>query len=103
MESKASEQFRILSSPLLSDRKLAERDFHKKEPLHQHHFCPLNKEHVGSKRIRNLKILLKGGSQDDIVWTWDNDWLVQKKVLDFLKKGTVVPPVALPTGSLRTS
>jgi len=78
-------QFWILRSPVLSDRKLAWWNYKKGEPLWL--TAPTCTRHRWRRRQVELKVLLKGGpKQDDFVWTWYSECLIQERLRDFLQE-----------------
>lgn len=85
-----SSQFWILSDPVLNQRKLAWWDYGKREDPYICKFvCASNPEHRRHARVKPLKVGLVGGLQDDFVWTWHSDCLIQPQVAEFLRQEQV--------------
>lgn len=83
----ASEKFWILQPAFseAAERKTAEWNFSKSDQVWSPtEPCPLNPEHRGLMRADKLKVRLKGGRQDDLVWTQSNECLLQRQVQDWL-------------------
>lgn len=85
MNNQASEPFWILRSPV-SSYKMAEWDYGRKETTYGSYHCGLNLGHGTGLRIPDLKILLKGRAQDDIVWSWYSDCLLSDKVAEIFRE-----------------
>jgi hypothetical protein len=48
--------------------------------------CPVNAEHRGAfRRLSPVRVLLRGGSVDDFVWTWYSECLIQDRVLQLFR------------------
>lgn len=93
------EQFWVLRPPILTDLKQAWWHYRRREKVFQSAGdCPLCSEHVHAERAVPLKVWLRGGKQEDFVWTCYRECLIQPQVVDFLRDlgatGYSLEPVA---------